>query len=63
LKKSGIVWTEENLRKWLADNAHMVPGTLMPHVSVTDPAEEIYLIEYLKTLKASPPHYRALIFA
>jgi hypothetical protein len=41
----------------------MVPGTLMPHVSVTDPAEEIYLIEYLKTLKAPPPHYRALIFA
>lgn len=53
LKKSGIVWTEDNLKKWLADNAHMVPGTLMPHVSITDPAEQIYLIEYLKTLKAA----------
>ena len=52
LKKSGIVWTEDNLKKWLADNAHMVPGTLMPHVSISDPAEQIYLIEYLKTLKS-----------
>jgi len=51
LKKSGIVWTEDNLRKWLADNAHMVPGTLMPHVSISDPAEQLYVIEYLKTLK------------
>ncbi|HTW35075.1 MAG TPA: c-type cytochrome [Rhizomicrobium sp.] len=51
LKNSGIVWTEDNLKKWLADNAHMVPDTLMPHVSITDPAEQIYLIEYLKTLK------------
>jgi len=51
LRKSGIVWTEDNLKKWLADNAHMVPNTLMPHVSIADPAEQIYLIEYLKTLK------------
>jgi cytochrome c len=53
LKKSGIVWTEDNLKKWLADNAHMVPGTLMPHVSISDPAEQVYVVEYLKTLKAS----------
>ena len=52
LKKSGLVWTEDNLRKWIADNAHMVPNTLMPHVSISDPAEQIYLIAYLKTLKA-----------
>ena len=51
LKRSGIVWTEDNLKKWIADNVHMVPGTLMPHVSISDPAEQIYLIEYLKTLK------------
>ena len=51
LKKSGIVWTEDNLKKWLADNVHMVPGTLMPHVSISDPAEQIYLLEYLETLK------------
>jgi cytochrome c len=52
LKKSGLVWTEDNLRKWIADNAHMVPNTIMPHVSISDPAEQIYLIAYLKTLKA-----------
>ena len=51
LKKSGLVWTEDNLRKWLADSARTVPHTLMEHVSVSDPAEQIYLIEYLKTLK------------
>jgi cytochrome c len=53
LKNSGLVWTEDNLRKWIADSAHMVPGTLMPHASITDPAEQIYLIAYLKTLKGS----------
>lgn len=52
LKKSGLVWTEDNLRKWLADSAHMLPDTLMPHVAISDPAEQIYLIAYLKTLKA-----------
>ena len=51
LKKSGLVWTEDNLRKWIADSAGTIPNTLMPHVSVSDPAEQIYLIEYLKTLK------------
>jgi cytochrome c len=52
LKKSGLVWTEDNLRKWIADSAHTVPNTLMPHVSISDPAEQIYLVAYLKTLKA-----------
>ena len=52
LKKSGLVWTEDNLRKWIADNAHTVPNTLMPHVSISDPAEQIYLIAYLRILKA-----------
>ena len=51
LKKSGLVWTEDNLRKWIADNAKMIPNTLMAHVSISDPAEQIYLVEYLKTLK------------
>ena len=53
LKKSGIVWTEDNLNKWLADNVHMVPGTLMPHIGISDPAERLYVIQYLKSLKAS----------
>jgi cytochrome c len=53
LKNSGLIWTEDNLRNWIADNAHMVPNTLMPHVSIADPAEQIYLIAYLKTLNGA----------
>jgi cytochrome c len=52
LKKSGLTWTEENLRNWIADPAHLVPSTLMPHPAISDPAEQVYVIAYLKTLKA-----------
>jgi len=52
LKKSGIVWTDENLRKWIAEGSKMVPGTLMPHVTITDPVELVYVVEYLRTLGA-----------
>ena len=40
----------------MADNVHIVPNTLMPHVAISDPAEQIYLVEYLKTLKAPAAH-------
>ena len=50
LKKSGLTWTEDNLRAWIADSSHKVSGTLMPHVSLSDPAEQLYVIAYLKTL-------------
>ena len=50
LKKSGLTWTEDNLRAWIADPSHTVPGTLMPHVALSDPAEQLYVIAYLKTL-------------
>jgi len=52
LKKSGVVWTEEYLLKWLADPATMIPHALMPHVAFSDPAERVYVVEYLKSLKA-----------
>jgi len=52
LKGSGVVWTEENLLKWLADPATFVPHALMPHVAFSDPAERVYVVEYLKSLKA-----------
>ena len=54
LKNSGLTWTEDNLRKWIMDNAHMVPGTLMPHVSIADPAEALYLVAYLKSASGTP---------
>lgn len=53
LKKSGLTWTDENLRKWIADPSHMVSGTLMPHPAIPDEAERVYLVAYLKTLKAA----------
>ncbi len=51
LKKSGLVWSEDNLRKWIGDPAGTVPHTPMPHVSFSDPAQQVYVVEYLKTLK------------
>ena len=52
LKKSGVVWTQENLLKWLADPKSMIPQVHMPHVAFSDPAERVYVVEYLKSLKA-----------
>lgn len=51
LKGSGITWTEENIRKWVAGNDVFVPGTRMRHVEITDQAEQDYLLSYLKSLK------------
>jgi cytochrome c len=51
LRASGITWTEDNLRKWVSDNEKLVPGTRMRHVSITDKAEQDYLIAFLSTLK------------
>ena len=52
LKKSGITWTEDNLRKWITETDYVVRYTQMPHISIKDPAEQIYLLAYLKTLKS-----------
>lgn len=51
LRASGITWTEANLRKWISNNEKLVPGTRMRHVAITDPAEQDYLIAYLKSLR------------
>jgi cytochrome c len=51
LKNSGIVWSEANLMKWIADAPGTVPGTPMPHVSFKDPAERLFIVEYLKALR------------
>jgi cytochrome c len=59
LKNSGLVWTEDNLQKWIADSSHMVPNTLMEHVSISDPAEQIYVVQYLKTLRGKAPASKA----
>lgn len=51
MRKSGITWDEDNLRKWISDNEALVPGTRMRHVSITDSAEQDYLISFLRSLK------------
>jgi len=51
LKKSGLTWTEANLRRWVAGNDILVPDTRMRHVQITDEAEQNYLLAYLKSLK------------
>lgn len=51
MKTSGITWTEEQLRAWIADNKSVLPGTRMKHIGVTDKMEQDFLIDYLKSLK------------
>lgn len=50
-KKSGIVWTPENLDKYLTDPKAMVPGTLMAFAGLKKADERKDVIAYLETLK------------
>lgn len=50
MQASGITWSEDKLRQWIADNEALVPGTRMRHVAITDRAEQDYLISFLRTL-------------
>ncbi|MFB9266666.1 c-type cytochrome [Bradyrhizobium erythrophlei] len=47
LKNSKIVWTEENLDKWLAGPEKLVPGTKMFY-EVDDPKDRADIIAFLK---------------
>ena len=51
MQNAGLTWTEDNLRKWISNNEGLVPGTRMRHVSISDPAEQDYLVSFLATLK------------
>ncbi len=51
MKNSGIVWNENSLRAWIADNDGFMPGTRMRHVGIQDAAEQDFLIAYIKTLQ------------
>ena len=53
LKNSGIVWDDASLRSWVESNTTLVPGTRMRHVGITDRAEQDFILEYLKSLKAN----------
>jgi cytochrome c len=51
VQKSGIVWDEDNLRKWISGNDTFIPGTRMRHVAITDPKRQDELIDFLKALR------------
>jgi cytochrome c len=48
LKRSGIVWGEASLDKWLADPAAMVPGNYMQFRGMEKPEARGDLIEFLR---------------
>ena len=50
MKAAGFSWTEAAIKAWMADNTHMLPGTKMRHVGVTNPAEQELIVTYLKSL-------------
>lgn len=50
LKKSGLVWNDATLDKWLTNPVAMVPGTRMGYAGQPDPAKRAAIIAYLKTL-------------
>lgn len=49
LKASGLVWTAQNLDKWLSNPEALVPGQKMGF-SVPDAEERAELINYLKSV-------------
>jgi cytochrome c len=52
LKKSGLVWNEETLDKWLTSPSHLVPGTRMAGFpGLTSETQRADVIAYLSALK------------
>ena len=47
MKRSGFVWDERTLDRFLADPLKTVPGTTMTYAGVADPIERANLIAYL----------------
>ena len=51
MRKSGIIWTDVNLTKWVAGPARLVPGTKMAFGGVTSKKQQADVVAYLTTLK------------
>jgi cytochrome c len=51
LLKSGIVWTEANLTRWVAGPGRMVPGTRMMFAGITSKNQQADLVAWLATRK------------
>lgn len=50
LKKSKIVWTEENLYKWVKAPGKFIPGNKMSYGGLSDDQDAADVIAYLKTV-------------
>lgn len=53
LKKSGIVWTDATLDRWLANPNEMVPGNIMAVQLANDPKDRRDILAYLKAATAA----------
>lgn len=51
LKNSGVVWTEENIEKYLADPKGFIPGNKMVFVGIKKKEELQAVVDYLETVK------------
>jgi cytochrome c len=51
LQKSGIVWNEATLTKWVAGPSRVVPGTKMMFAGITSKKQQADVVAYLATLK------------
>ena len=51
MKRSGIVWSEANLKRYIADPRVVVPGNAMPFAGMHNQAQVDALVAYLATLK------------
>lgn len=49
--KSGLVWDDANLAKYLADPKGTIPGNKMAYAGLKKPEDVQAVINYLKTLK------------
>ena len=54
MKRSGIVWNEKTLDRFLANPLAAVPGTAMGYAGVTDVRERANLIAWLRQANDSP---------
>jgi cytochrome c len=50
LKASDMVWSVQNLDKWLTSPQKTVPGTKMPFTGYADPEKRRQIIDYLLAL-------------
>jgi cytochrome c len=51
LKKTGLVWNDANLTKWVAGPQRVAPGTKMTFAGLSSKKQQADVVAYLATLK------------